>query len=60
MNKKEAEDIAYLIWKYYDLVDNIGGVDITVPLANMAEDIFQEILQSYPKVKERFDWWSED
>lgn len=57
MNQKEAESIAYEIYKLLD--GEINGPGQAAVVANMAIDMCNNLLNEHPKINEKYDWWKE-
>ena len=57
MNNKEAEDIAYEIYQFFEDANNLSTLDASVLIANDASETFHRILDKHPKIKEKYFWW---
>ena len=60
MNKKEAEDIGYEIYKFFKDQDEMFGVDTAMMVANNANDTFNKLMKDHPRLKKSVEWWRED
>ena len=56
MNKKEAESIAWELYKLHETF-SVGGPDATMIIANQANDILERIIETYPKIAVAFEKW---
>lgn len=55
MNKKEAEDIAWELYKVLEDAETVSGKDRGGEIANSAMDSIHNIIRDNPKIKKEID-----
>lgn len=57
MDQKEAEEIAWELYKVQDCLETVSGKDGMSEVGNIALDSMYNIIEKHPKIKIEFNKW---